>query len=275
MTTFFAPLRVVALALGLAVAACSATPERDTFVEAPVEVLYNQATDALLAERYAEASRLYNEVERQHPYSVWATRAQLMAAYANYARDRHDDAIAAIDRFIQLNPGNRDIGYAYYLRALAYYEQIVDVGRDQGNTISAMNAFEDVIRRFPDTSYARDARVRMDLIRDHLAGKEMEVARFYQRRGQCTGSMNRYRRVVEQFQTTSHVAEALHRLVECSLELGLREEARMVAAVLGHNFPGSVWYAESYLLLEGVDLRPAETGTASTITSWLGRLWPF
>ncbi|MDX2102145.1 MAG: outer membrane protein assembly factor BamD [Alphaproteobacteria bacterium] len=268
-------LRVLSLAGLLVVAGCSSSSETDSFVEAPVEVLYNQATDALLAERYVEAARLFNEVERQHPYSVWATRAQLMAAYANYARDRHDEAIAALDRFIQLNPGNRDVGYAYYLRALAYYEQIVDVGRDQANTLSAMAAFEDVIRRFPDSTYARDARVRMDLIRDHLAGKEMEVGRFYQRRGQCTASMNRYRRVIEQFQTTSHVPEALHRLVECSLQMGLREEARMVAAVLGHNFPGSPWYAESYLLLEGVDLRPAEAGSSGGVVSWLTRLWPF
>jgi outer membrane protein assembly factor BamD len=272
MNLFASAARAVLLASACALAACSSSSETESFVEQPVEVLYNQATDALLADRYPQAARLFNEVERQHPYSVWATKAQLMAAYANYARDRHDDALQALDRFIQLNPGNRDIGYAYYLRALTYYEQIVDVGRDQANTISAMNSFEDVIRRFPDTAYARDARVRMDLIRDHLAGKEMEVARFYQRRGQCTASMNRYRIVIEQYQTTSHVAEALHRLVECSLTLGLREEARQVAAVLGHNFPGSTWYAESYLLLEGVDLRPAEGGVAR---GWLSRLWPF
>lgn len=218
--------------------------------ERPVEELYNIALNSLLQENYQAASRQFEEVERQHPYSVWATRAQLMGAYSLYTNARYDEAIVALDRFIQLNPANRDIGYAYYLRALCYYEQITDVQRDARMTELAQVALQEVMNRFPNTVFARDARLKYELTQDHLAGKEMQVGRFYLRQRQFAGAINRFRTVVDRYQTTSHVPEALHRLVEAYLALGLRDEAARTAAVLGHNFPGSEWYEDSYALVQ-------------------------
>jgi outer membrane protein assembly factor BamD len=239
------PRLLLAAAL-LGCAACSSTEEEDTYVEQ----IYNSAVDALTQERYFTAAREFDEVDRQHPYSVWATKAQLMSAYAHYQNNRYDDAIIGLDRFIQLHPSNRDVAYAYYLKALCYYEQISDVQRDSKMTELALRAFDEVIRRFPETSFARDARLKIDLTYDHLAGKEMEVGRFYLKRGHYVGAINRFRTVVDKYQTTSHVPEALHRLVESYLALGLTEEARKVAAVLGYNYPGSPWYNDSYALVE-------------------------
>jgi outer membrane protein assembly factor BamD len=258
----------------LALAACGNDDPKDTYVEAPVEKLYNDATDAMLNGSFDQASKKFDEVERQHPYSVWATKAQLMSAYALYQRNKYDESLVALDRFIQLHPGNRDAPYAYYLKALNYYEQIADVGRDQRLTDKALKALEEVVRRFPESVYARDARIKIDLTRDHLAGKEMEIGRFYERSGQEVAAINRYRTVIEKFQTTTHVPEALHRLTECYLAVGLREEAQTSAAVLGHNFPGSPWYQASYALLEGVNLTPAED-QGSWISRALASVNPF
>lgn len=254
----------------LAIAGCA--QEKETYVDQPVEKLYNDATDALLSERYDAASKGFDEVERQHPYSVWATKAQLMSAYALYQRNRYDESLVALDRFIQLHPGNRDAPYAYYLKALNFYEQIADVERDQRLTDQALKALEEVVRRFPESTYARDARIKIDLTRDHLAGKEMEIGRFYERQLQPVAAINRFRRVIENYQTTTHVPEALHRLTECYLAVGLREEAQTAAAVLGHNFPGSEWYADSYALLEGANLKPEED-KGSWISRALASLW--
>ena len=207
-------------------------------VDASPEGLYGAGVENLQARRFQQAVTLFDQVERDHPYSTWATNAKLMAAYGDYMRNRYTEAIGALDRFIQLHPAHRDIAYAYYLRALCYYEQIADAQRDQRGTEQAMAALQDVVNRFPDTAYARDARLKIDLARDHLAGKEVNIGRF--------------RRVVEEYQTTNHVPEALHRLTEISLALGLTDEARKTASVLGHNFPGSPWYQDSYaLLVEG------------------------
>jgi outer membrane protein assembly factor BamD len=262
------------LGCGLLVAAGCSSDDKDTYVEAPVEKLYNEATDSMLAGEYAQASRKFDEVERQHPYSVWATKAQLMSAYALYQRNRYDESLVALDRFIQLHPGNRDAPYAYYLKALNFYEQIADVGRDQRLTDQALKALEEVVRRFPESVYARDARIKIDLTRDHLAGKEMEIGRFYERQGQMVAAINRFRRVIERYQTTTHVPEALHRLTECYLAVGLREEAQTAAAVLGHNFPGSDWYMDSYGLLAGVNLKPEED-KGSWISRALASINPF
>lgn len=242
--------RVLAAAALAILAACGAREKQD-YVERPVEQLYNSGVDALAAERYANAARAFDEVERQHPYSAWATKAQLMAAYAHYQNNKYDDAIVAVDRFIQLNPSNRDVGYAYYLKALCFYEQITDVQRDARMTELALRALEEVLRRFPDSAYARDARLKIDLTHDHLAGKEMEVGRFYMGRGQYVGAINRFKTVVDRYQTTSHVPEALHRLVESYSALGLAAEAERTAAVLGHNYPGSEWYLDSHALVTG------------------------
>jgi outer membrane protein assembly factor BamD len=238
---------MVLAAMGLA--ACGS--ERETpYIERPVGTLYNTAMDALLDGRTFQAAKLFDEVERQHPYSVWATKAQLMAAYSLYQSEKFTDAILALDRFIQLHPSNPDAAYAYYLKALCYYEQISDVGRDQRFTQQALKALDEVVRRFPDSEYARDARLKIDLTHDHLAGKEMDIGRFYLRQRHYLAAINRFRVVIDQYQTTSHVPEALHRLAESYKALGMAAEARKVAAVLGHNFPGSEWYDDSYQLVE-------------------------
>ncbi|MBI3503444.1 MAG: outer membrane protein assembly factor BamD [Proteobacteria bacterium] len=244
------PIRLAAalvLSLG-ALVACSGEKE-EPYVERPVEELYNNAVNAMSTGSYKRAGKLFDEVERQHPYSVWATRALLQAAYAHYQDNKYDDAIVALDRFIQLNPSNRDVGYAYYLKALCNYEQITDVARDARMTELSLQALQEVVRRFPETTFARDARVKIDLTYDHLAGKEMEVGRFYLQRGQWLAAINRFRTVVDKYQTTSHVPEALHRLVEGYMALGLVDEARRSAAVLGHNYPGSEWYRDSFALV--------------------------
>ena len=221
-------------------------------VDASPEGLYGAGVENLQARRFQQAVTLFDQVERDHPYSTWATNAKLMAAYGDYMRNRYTEAIGALDRFIQLHPAHRDIAYAYYLRALSHYEQIADAQRDQRGTEHAMSALQDVVNRFPDTAYARDARLKIDLARDHLAGKEMNIGRFYQRQGLHGAAVGRFRRVVEDYQTTNHVPEALHRLTEIYLALGIDEEARKTASVLGHNFPGSPWYQDSYaLLVEG------------------------
>ncbi len=241
---------LLSTAVCLALVACSSDKDAKPQEEKPVEVLYNGAQDALKNENYSEATRLFEEVERQHPYSQWATKAQLMAAYSAYQGDNYDDAVLALDRFIELHPGSEDIDYAYYLKALAYYEQISDVARDQGITTQALEAFNTLVQRFPDSKYSRDAKLKMDLTYDHLAGKEMEIGRYYLNRGETNAAINRFRKVVKDYQTTTHVPEALHRLVECYLSLGLYTEAERVAAVLGYNYPGSKWYQDTYNIIE-------------------------
>jgi len=230
-------------------------------VDRTPEGLYAAGVEALQQRRYPQAVELFDQLERDHPYSTWATNAKIMAAYGDYQRNRYVEAIAALDRFIQLHPAHRDIAYAYYLRALSFYEQINDAQRDQRATETAMAALQDVANRFPDTAYARDARLKIDLGRDHLAGREMVIGRFYQRQRLLNAAIGRFRRVVEDFQTTNHVPEALHRLTEIYLSLGLTDEARRTASVLGHNFPGNAWYQDSYaLLVEGAPGSPAAPG---------------
>ena len=230
-------------------AAGRATPRQQALAQQTPESLYAAGMDALNAERYGPAVELFETVDREYPYSTWATQSKLMAAYADYSRNRYTESIGALDRFIQLHPAHRDIGYAYYLRALCFYEQIVDARRDQSGTETAMAALQDVQNRFPNTPYARDARLKMDLARDHLAGREMNIGRFYQARHLNAAALGRFRRVVDDFQTTNHVPEALHRLTEIYLSLGLVDEARRTASILGHNYPGSPWYQDSYALL--------------------------
>jgi outer membrane protein assembly factor BamD len=252
------------------VAACSNNDKDPNagYVERPVNAIYNQAVNALEAGDYPEAARLFDEVERQHPYSIWATKAQLMAGYANYEANKYADALIALNRFIQLHPGNRDIPYAYYLKALSYYEQISDVSRDQSITTKAQTSLQDVIRRFPTTKYARDARLKLDLTRDHLAGKEMAIGRFYLRKGEYLAAINRFRQVVDKYQTTSHIPEALHRLSEAYSAVGLDNEAKESAAVLGHNYPGSEWYVDSYALVTGEDIRKQKEKKGFFARAW-------
>ena len=239
----------LALLSVLLLAACSSDKPK-TEADQPVDVLYNKATAAMQEKNYRDAAKSFEEVERQHPYSQWATQAQLMAAYSSYLGQQYDDAIIALDRFIELHPGSKDIAYAHYLKSLCYYEQITDVARDQEMTHQAMDAFNTLINRFPDSEYTRDATIKRDLTLDHLAGKEMEIGRYYLNRNEVNAAINRFRTVVRDYQTTTHVAEALHRLVECYLTLGLKEEALRVAAVLGYNYPGSEWYKRTYEILD-------------------------
>jgi outer membrane protein assembly factor BamD len=243
----FALIASAVLALG----ACSSDDELE-YRELTVYEIYNQATEYLEDGRYRDASLYFDEVERQHPYSVWATKSKLMAAYSHYMNNKYDDAQASLDRFIQVHPGNRDVVYAYYLKALCFYEQISDVQRDQDMTQQALVALEDVITRFPGTAYARDARLKIDLTRDHLAGKEMAVGRFYLQRQHYLAAINRFKSVVEEYGNTTHAPEALFRLTEAYTSLGLVAEAKRAAAVLGYNYPGSDWYEDAYRLA-GVD----------------------
>lgn len=240
-----------ALAALLGLAACSLTPkEEDIVIEGSVEDLYNRATDLLEAENYKEAARFYNEVDRQHPYSTWASRAQLMAAYAYYKEREYETAATALNRFIRLHPSHRDVAYAYYLKALSSFEQVRDVKRDQTPSEEALKSFDEVVKRFPDSRYAQDARNKIVLVQDHLAGHEMDVGRWYQRRGQYLAAVNRYKFVIDKYQTSRQVPEALHRMTESYTALGLTDEARRVAAVLGHNYPSSEWYFDTYELVE-------------------------
>lgn len=257
MTMRFNPLRKLRLALVvsaavLLLAACGSSDEEIVYIERPPDQIYQAGLNALEAEDYELAADEFNEVERQHPYSQFATQAQLMAAYAYYEALDYDQAILAFERFIELHPGNPDVAYAYYMRSLCYYEQIVDVERDQRQTELAAQTLEEVIRRFPETVYARDARLKYDLTQDQLAGQQMSIGRYYLRRNELAAAINRFRRVVDDFQTTSHTPEALYRLTEAYMSLGLMEEAERSATVLGANFPGSEWYRNSYaLLVEG------------------------
>jgi len=223
---------------------------KDTaYVAHDVESLYLAAKARLDQGEAKTAAALFDEVERQHPYSPWARRAQLMSAYSYYAARDYTKAIAAAQRFLSIHPGNRDAAYAYYLIGICYYEQISDVSRDQKDTKQTLAALNDVVRRYPDTRYAADAKLKVDLVVDHLAGKEMDIGRFYERSGKWLAAEIRFRNVIDNYQTTSHAPEALFRLVESNLALGLTDEAQKNAAVLGANYPGSAWYQKAYRLM--------------------------
>ena len=249
--------------LCLFLAAC-ASSDKDAYVDRPVDELYNDAMNKMEDGDYKKSAKLFDEVERQHPYSPWATKAQLMAAYAHYQADEYDEAIAAADRYIELHPANPDVAYAYYLKGLAYYERISDIQRDQSMTVDAKKVFEELVSRFPDSEYARDSKIKIELCNDHLAGKEMTVGRFYLRRAQYLAAINRFRIVVSQYQTTTHVPEALLRLTEAYTAIGLNDEARKTAAVLGYNYPGSEWYADAYKLVGASADRGSASGTGAT-----------
>jgi outer membrane protein assembly factor BamD len=224
----------------------------------PVGPLYNKGLEQMQAGEYRTAAKTFGEVERQHPYSAWATKAQLMQAYSQYQRNAYDEAINAAQRFITLHPGHKDAAYAYYLVALCNYEQIIDVRRDQTNTRKALESLEEVTRRYPGTAYAQDAAAKATLARDHLAGKEMEVGRYYLKKGSYLAGINRFKRVITEYQNTSHTPEALYRLTEGYLALGIRSEAQTAAAVLGHNYPNSAWYQDAYSLLVNDGVLPQE-----------------
>lgn len=258
------------LAAALALSACQSGKQRQqelAYVERPVEQLYNQAAAELDKNDFEDAILLFNEVERQHPYSEWARRAMVMTSYANYADGNYEEAISAAQRYLGLHPGGSEADYAYYLIAISYFEQITDVGRDQKTTELAKTALLDVARRYPESKYAKDANLKIDMVNDQLAGKEMEIGRWYLRHNQTLAAVNRFKTVVEDYDTTTHTPEALHRMVESYLTLGLTGEAKKTAAVLGYNYPGSDWYKMSYRLLtnEGVDIEAEEAAAKRTL----------
>ena len=256
-------MSVVCLVASLGLAACAGSTE-DVYVERPPEALYAEAQRLLDDRNWEAAAKAFEEVERQHPYSQWATRGQLMAAFSYYQGSLYDDAVGALDAFMDLHPGNKDVPYALYLTGMSYYEQISDVGRDQEMTRKALSTFQELERRYPDTDYAKDARLKVDLAQDHLAGKEMEIGRYYQDQQRYVAAVNRFRNVVDNYATTTHVPEALHRLVESYLALGVKDEAKEAATVLGYNFPDSVWYQRSYALLRANgDAGPATAALAA------------
>ncbi|MDJ0921617.1 MAG: outer membrane protein assembly factor BamD [Henriciella sp.] len=268
------PLIVLPL-MALAITACS-NSRRDqqlAYVERPVELLYARATEELDQRDFDQAILMFNEVERQHPYSEWARRSSLMSAFASYQSRRYDDAIATAQRYIALNPAGLGAEYAYYLIAVSYFDQIIDVGRDQKTTELAREALIDVVRRYPDTDYARDATIKLDMVYDQLAGKEMTVGRWYLRRNQHLPAINRFRTVVTEYETTSHTPEALYRLVETYLSLGLRQEALASGAVLGYNYSNTDWYRDAYRLLANEGLDPDNVNEVQRRT-WLQRLIP-
>jgi outer membrane protein assembly factor BamD len=244
-------LLLLACAVVVPVAGCAGnrTSSDTAYIARDVNTLYALAKERLDKQRYEEAAKIFDEVERQHPYSVWARRAQMMSAFSYYMATKYPEAISSAQRFLTIHPGNKDAPYAHYLIAMSHYQQIEDVTRDQASTQLAANAFGELMRRYPESRYASDARLKLDLINDHLAGKEMEIGRFYQRSGKWLAATIRFREVVEKYQTTNHTPEALERLVECYLALGIPQEAQKAAAVLGRNYPGSEWYHRSYKLI--------------------------
>ena len=248
--------------------ACSIfSQQEDLAPDIPADRLYNEGVFLLNEKKSLEqAAKKFEEVDRQHPYSEWARKALLMSAYANYEAKKYDDSIAAAKRYISLHPGSPDAPYAYYLVAASNFEQISDVSRDQSRTEKAIASLEEVIRKFPDTEYAAQARQKIEVARDNLAAKEIAIARYYQGKKNFIGAINRFKVVVTQYQTTRHVEEALMRLTECYLALGIVHEAQAAAAVLGHNFPDSQWYRDAYALMRSNGLEPAENSG-----SWITR----
>ena len=243
----------LAAGAALAAAACAGTSRQEelAYIERPVEVIYEEATRSLDRRNWDMAAAQFDEVQRQHPYSVWAQRAMLMAAYARYRSRDYEEATQSAQEYISLHPGGDGAPYAYYLVAVSHFDQIIDVGREQARSELALAALNEVTARFPDSEYARDAELKTDMVKDQLAGKEMEIGRYYLRRSEHLAAINRFRKVIQTYDTTSHAPEALHRLVEAYLSIGLVGQAQAAAAVLGHNYPGSDWYQDSYALMQG------------------------
>ena len=223
----------------------------DASVLESAEEIYQDAMDKMQDQRYSKAISLFEDLERTYPYSKLAAKSQIMAAYANYKAEEYAKALVAVEQFIKFHPGHADIAYAYYLKALCYYEQISSIKKDQGYAARSKDALTEIIARFPESDYARDAQIKLDLVMDRLAGKEIEIGRFYLKKHKYIAAINRFKVVVDDYDTTSHVAEGLYRMVESYLSLGVKDEAKKYAAVLGYNYPGSKWYNKAYKLLKG------------------------
>jgi outer membrane protein assembly factor BamD len=261
-------LGLMLIALAVPLAAC-ASKDDIQIPDDPADKLYNEGLYLLNQRReYKDAAKKFEEVDRQHPYSDWARKALIMQAYAYYEAKEYDDTINAATRYVTLHPGSQDAAYAQYLMASSYFDMIPDVTRDQARTEKAMAALDEVIRKYPNSEYANAAKKKVDVARDQLAGREMMVARYYLERKDFIGAINRFKIVVTQYQTTRHVEEALMRLTECYMALGIVPEAQTAAAVLGHNFPDSRWYQDAYRLVKGGGAEPSENKD-----SWISKLF--
>ena len=256
------------LALALVVSGCSYFNKDEDYVpDSPADKLYNEGLFLLNNKQdYKEAAKKFDEVDRQNPYSDWARKALLMSAYSYYQAQEYTDCINSAERYVTLHPGSPDAAYAQYLIGSSYYDQILDVTRDQARAEKAINALEEVVRKYPESEYATAAKKKIDTARDQLAGKEMEIGRFYMDKRDFIGAINRFKVVVTQYQTTRHVEEALERLTEAYISLGIIDEAQTAAAVLGHNFPDSSWYKDAYQLVKTAGGEPNENKE-----SWISR----
>jgi outer membrane protein assembly factor BamD len=233
----------------------------------PADRLYNEGVYLLNEkQQMKDAAKKFEEVDRQHPYSEWARKSLIMSAYAYYEAQQYEESIGAAKRYISLHPGSSDAAYAQYLIGASYFDQIADISRDQGRTEKAIAALEEVTRKYPNSEYSTSARRKIEIGRDHLAAKEMTIGRFYLEKKNFIGAVNRFKIVVTQYQTTRHVEEALMRLTECYMTLGIAHEAQTAAAVLGHNFPDSPWYKDAYTLVKSGGFEPTENKG-----SWISR----
>ena len=254
MYNFFSIIKYLIFSLLFITISCSSNSPKSNQtenIERTVDEIYNSAMKYMDDDKYMKAYKEFIEVERLHPYSIWATRAQLMTSYVNYKLYQYEDSISGAKRYIELHPGASDVDYAFYLISLNYYEQINDYRRDQSLTNRAKEAFNNLIKRFPNSEYARDAKLKLDLVNDHLAAKEMDVGRTYQNLDNYIAALNRFKTVVDSYSKTSHAPEALARLTETYFRLGLYEQAKVYASVLGHNYPQNKWYKYTYSLFEG------------------------
>ena len=270
-------LVLCASAAALALAGCAShKPVKPdlAYIERPVDQLYAAGAEQLDQHHWNEGVQYFKEVERQHPYSEWSRRSIMMQAYAHYESNNYEEAVADANRFIELYPGTAAAAYAYYIKAECYFEEILDVGRDQAASQQALSGMREVVRRFPHSEYAEDARIKIDMINDQLAGKEMTIGRWYLRAGDTISAIGRFKTVVDKYQTTSDTPEALYRLVEAYLTLGLVGEAKKNAAVLGYNFPGEPWYADAYKLMDSKGMRPdvVPTGTGHGLMHRVNRM---
>jgi outer membrane protein assembly factor BamD len=263
--------RFALVGAALLLAACSTSKEgtKDAFEDdQPAGVLYNEGLAYLNGGKMGDAIKSFDEVDRQHPYSEWARKALIMSAFASYRRGRFDDTVNSANRYLTLYPGSPDAAYAQFLIGSSYFKQIPDITRDQEPTRKAMAALQEIIDRYPDSEYANDAKQKIIVARDQIAGKEMQTGRYYLERREYIAAINRFKIVVTDFQDTRHVEEALERMVEANMALGLAGEAQTAAAVLGHNFPDSKWYKDAYTLLQTGGLEPREDKG-----SWLSKVF--
>jgi outer membrane protein assembly factor BamD len=264
---------VMIFCLGAAIAGCTVFNKEEDYVpEDPADKLYNEGLFLLNNKGdYEAAAKKFDEVDRQNPYSDWARKALLMSAFSYYQAQKYEDCINAAKRYVTLHPGSPDAAYAQYLIGASYYDQILDVNHDQARADKAVSALEEVVRKYPDTEYALNAKKKIDAARDQLAGKEMEIGRFYMKKRDFTGAINRFKVVVTHYQTTREVEEALERLTEAYISLGILDEAQTAAAVLGHNFPDSPWYKDAYRLVTAAGVEPAENKNSEISRAFKGR----